>query len=30
MKEWMAIESGTETWLELAREAYKFVKADKP
>jgi TfoX/Sxy family transcriptional regulator of competence genes len=29
MKEWIAMESRTETWLELAREAYKFVKAGK-
>ena len=30
MKEWIAIESRTEGWLELAKEAYKFVKASAP
>ena len=30
MKEWIAIESRTEIWMELANEAYKFVKAGKP
>jgi TfoX/Sxy family transcriptional regulator of competence genes len=30
MKEWISIESRTETWVEFAREAYKFVKAGKP
>lgn len=29
MKEWIAIESHKESWLELAKEAYKFVKAGK-
>jgi TfoX/Sxy family transcriptional regulator of competence genes len=29
MKEWIAIESHTENWLDLAKEAYKFVKAGK-
>jgi TfoX/Sxy family transcriptional regulator of competence genes len=29
MKEWIAIESHKEIWLELAREAYRFVKAGK-
>jgi len=30
MKEWIAIESRTDSWMELAKEAYKFVKAGKP
>ena len=30
MKEWIAIDSRTENWLELAKEAYKFVKTGKP
>lgn len=29
MKEWIAIEAHKESWLELAKEAYKFVKASK-
>lgn len=29
MKEWIAIESRPETWLELAKEAYKFVEGGK-
>jgi hypothetical protein len=29
MKEWIAIESHAENWLDLAKEAYKFVKAGK-
>jgi hypothetical protein len=29
MKEWIAMGSGTENWLELAKEAYNFVKAAK-
>ncbi len=30
MKEWIAIESPTANWMELAEEAYEFVKAIKP
>ena len=26
MKEWLAVEAGRVSWLELAREAYDFVK----
>jgi hypothetical protein len=29
MKEWIAIEARTESWLELAKEAYNFVKVGK-
>jgi hypothetical protein len=26
MKEWLALEAGTASWLDLAKEAYQFVK----
>jgi hypothetical protein len=26
MREWLVVESGTAQWVELAREAYRFVK----
>lgn len=29
MKEWIAIESSNPSWVELAREAYEFVKGPK-
>lgn len=29
MKEWIAVETRTESWLDLAKEAYEFVKAGK-
>jgi hypothetical protein len=30
MKEWIAMESETSNWVELASEAYDFVKRGKP
>jgi len=29
MKEWVAVDAGTASWVELAREAYRFVKGAK-
>jgi len=29
MKEWVALGTNEENWIELAKEAYIFVKADK-
>ncbi|MGH2396884.1 MAG: MmcQ/YjbR family DNA-binding protein [bacterium] len=30
MKEWVAVEAGSASWVELAREAYRFVKGGRP
>ena len=30
MKEWVAIEPGNANWVELAKQAYEFVKRGKP
>ena len=30
MKEWIAFSAGREKWIELAKEAYRFVKARNP
>ena len=30
MKEWVALDTQTESWVALALEAYEFVKRDKP
>ncbi len=30
MKEWVAVGTGSANWVELAREAYNFVKGAKP
>jgi hypothetical protein len=29
MKEWVAVDAGKAAWVELAREAYRFVKGAK-
>ena len=29
MKEWVALEAGSENWIDLAKEAYQFVKLGK-
>jgi len=30
MKEWVAVGAGTKPWVELAKEARRFVKRGKP